>query len=530
MLAQPILLVLGLLCLELFAISILYNHSFEFECRASAPAFFCAFLSQSVIRAICVMGALAVFLMARSAVASGLLARVRPRPALQWLMVQVAGFVLILLPWTFVSDGVSGLTLSLAAVLWLTGGALAAIGAALALIPGAGWRHMLAETGLPLFGILLIAGLAPEIAAVFQNVWKFDPLTEATFRAAQSALEAVGYTVVSDPPTKLLGIDQFLVLVGPQCSGVEGFLLISAFLAFYIWLFRSDLKFPRVWLLLPIGLAFSWVFNVGRITLLILVGHHVSPNLAINGFHSHAGWLMFTVLAVSLAFTAHKISWFRKTADAPIKPRREVLPLAQDPYAAQILPFICFMASILLLSTFTEIPGLYYPVRFLVMAAILAFFYKYIRDLEWSLDALSLGIGAAIGVLWLVTAAPPETEPSDLMLGLGAMSGTGFAIWVIARVLGTSLLVPIIEELFFRGYVLRRIDHGGMVLRIVAFAVSSGLFAALHDRWIAAFLAGIVFGLLMLRRGRVSDAILAHMAANAVIAAWALYTQNWALI
>jgi len=103
-------------------------------------------------------------------------------------------------------------------------------------------------------------------------------------------------------------------------------------------------------------------------------------------------------------------------------------------------------------------------------------------------------------------------------------------IWVISRVIGTSLLVPIIEELFFRGYVQASIDDGRPVMRILAFAISSGLFAALHGRWVEAFLAGIVFGLLMLRTGRVTDAIIAHMMANIVIAAWALVTLNWAVI
>ena len=519
-----------LICVELLVISILYNHSFEFECRAKAPAFFCAFLSLGVIRAISVVGAVAVFFTARSGVLSEFLGSVRDRLDLRWVGIQVLGFLLILLPWTFVSDQVSTGVFALGSAIWLLGGALACVGAGLALVPESGWGNLLSKAGLPLLAILLFAGLSPEIAAVFQNIWKFDPLTEVTFKSAEAVLGSMGYSVNSEPPIKLLGISEFNVLVGPQCSGVEGFLLISAFLSFYIWLFKSDLKFPRVWILIPIGLAFSWMFNVVRISTLIMMGHHVSPDLAINGFHSHAGWLMFTIVAVGLAFTAHKIRWFRKSEVEATRAPKEIVPLSEDPYAALILPFIVFMASSLLLSTFTSLPGLYYPIRFVAMFAVLLFFWKFLKSLTWVLDPVSIGVGAVIGVLWLITAPAIEAADTDLAAALSGLSGIAFTVWVITRVIGTSLLVPVIEELFFRGYVQARIDDGSLLMRVLAFAVSSGLFAALHGRWVEAFLAGIAFGLLMLRKGRVTDAILAHMTANAIIAAWALFTKNWSVI
>ena len=94
----------------------------------------------------------------------------------------------------------------------------------------------------------------------------------------------------------------------------------------------------------------------------------------------------------------------------------------------------------------------------------------------------------------------------------------------------TITLVPMVEELFFRGYVLERLDQGGTVMRIVALGVSTGLFAIFHERWILAGLAGLIYALLYLRRRAVSDAVVAHMASNAVIAVYALITANWSLI
>jgi membrane protease YdiL (CAAX protease family) len=65
---------------------------------------------------------------------------------------------------------------------------------------------------------------------------------------------------------------------------------------------------------------------------------------------------------------------------------------------------------------------------------------------------------------------------------------------------------------------------------VAAIAVSAGLFALVHGRWIEAALAGVVFSLLYMRHGRLADAMAAHASANALIAAVALWRGNWALI
>ena len=111
--------------------------------------------------------------------------------------------------------------------------------------------------------------------------------------------------------------------------------------------------------------------------------------------------------------------------------------------------------------------------------------------------------------------------------GLGAGA---FVAWAVFRMLGTILFVPMIEEFFFRGYLLARFPADDLRLRWLGLGVTSALFALLHGRWVEAFLAGLVFGRVMLRRGRVSDAVQSHMAANATVALWASATGQWDLI
>ena len=523
----PLLIVAVVAIFQLVAISLLYNHAFVFECRAVASPVFCGFLSSSVVRVICILGAISLLLMARPLLVSNLKEARRESLSMPWMGIQIIGFILILLPWFFVGDGVSTSTFAAGVFFWVAGAILAGLGTIFAAIELKGWQKLLSQAGLLLAGIAVVAGLAPEGAAIFQKIWKFDPLTEITFLAAKVFLESMGYAVVAHAPTKLLGVEDFEVLVGPQCSGVEGFLLIGGFLSFYMWLFKADLRFPRAWLLLPVGILLSWIFNVVRISTLIMTGHHVSPELAIGGFHSHAGWLMFTILAVGLAFIAHQLPALKKAKSSN---HRAAPTVALGNEEALILPFIVFMASALLLSTFTELPALYYPIRFVAMVAVLLVFARFLRSMDWNTDLFTVIAGLAVGVAWLATAPSAAEGDEDLIAALAGLSGLSFVVWVVARAIGSTLLVPIIEELFFRGYILRRIDNGSVAARGIALAVSSGLFAALHDRWLLALIAGVAFGLLMLRRGKLTDAIWAHILANGVIVAWAIIMKDWSVI
>ena len=52
----------------------------------------------------------------------------------------------------------------------------------------------------------------------------------------------------------------------------------------------------------------------------------------------------------------------------------------------------------------------------------------------------------------------------------------------------------------------------------------------MHQRWVAACLAGAVYALLMCRTKKLSDPIAKHVASNAAIMGWAIVTQQWSLL
>lgn len=519
---RPLLLVLALAAGELAAVSLLYTLTAGFECRDVASPLFCGQVSMLATRALLVICFLAMAILARPGLVAPLSAAggLRARP---WLWMHGTGVGFILAPWFLLADlgdpRIFGLTVSL----WAAGGLTAAVGALLAAAPPAAWLAVLRRGGVALAGVLALAAVLPEATEALYPIWRSPALTDATFAAVVMLSEAFGQPVTTEPARHLIDAGDFEILVGRPCSGIEGFVLITAFTAGYLWLFRAELRFPYVLLLLPAGLLASWGLNVVRITALVAIGENGAPDLAVGGFHSHAGWLMFSMLALGLIAVSRLVPAFRRAG--PAVTGQGPPPLLQDRTAAEILPFVAFMGAALVTSTFSSEPALLYPVKALAMAAALLAFRPLILALPWRIDALSVAAGLLIGAAW-IAAEPPQTGPHPAT----ALAPALLAGWAVFRVIGTVILVPVVEELFFRGYLLRRIGVAGGWMALVAVVASAGLFAVLHERWLLAAGAGLVFGALVLRSGRVTDAIVAHMAANALIAAWAAATARWDMI
>ena len=176
-----------------------------------------------------------------------------------------------------------------------------------------------------------------------------------------------------------------------------------------------------------------------------------------------------------------------------------------------------------------------YAVRVLAAGLVLWAYRSAYAALGWSWSWGAVGIGLAVFGVWIgleALVAPPTDSVGDPL----ALPPVEREFWFLFRVLGAVVLVPIAEELAFRGYLLRRLQgaelNDDMTGRWSWFAVliSSVLFGLLHPgRWIAGTLAGVFFAWAFYRRGRLSDAILAHAVTNAVLAGYVLTTRQWAL-
>jgi CAAX prenyl protease-like protein len=100
---------------------------------------------------------------------------------------------------------------------------------------------------------------------------------------------------------------------------------------------------------------------------------------------------------------------------------------------------------------------------------------------------------------------------------------------------GSVVTVPLAEELAFRGYLTRRLiaaDFEDVPLgrfTWLSLLVSLALFGALHGRWLAGTLAGMLYAIALYRRGELADAVVAHATTNGLLTAYVLATGSWVL-
>ncbi len=519
------LLLAGLFVAEFVALVAAYQLFARFDCTASGAFDACRLLRGLVGRGISAVGVAALMAWAWPGVLSRLL-QGGGEGRRAWAALHLAGVVLLFLPLALAGGSDFSAAFALALLPWLAGAGAAGAGGLFWLAPPAAWGGLSARERRVIAGALILALLLPDAAALAAPLWDLGPLTAATFAAVVLVLRLEGAAPEVMAPDYVIGVGDFFVQIAHACSGVEGLALVTGFTVLYAVLLRDAIRPVRFALtVLPLALAASWTLNVVRIAALILIGARISPDLAVEGFHSFAGWLFFTLLALAVMAGVHATPWLHRPEAAAAAPGPG---LRADPLAAAILPFVAFMLAGVATGAFFVPADLGYPLRAVVLLLALALFWPAIRALPWGLDPLAVAAGAAVGAVWLAL-APAGGDPA-LARALAALPAPAFALWAGARLAGTMVLVPVVEELFFRGYVLARLDGGGMAQRALAGAASTALFAALHGRWLAAGLAGLVFAGVMLRRGRVTDAILAHATANLLVGAVALARGDWALI
>jgi len=169
-------------------------------------------------------------------------------------------------------------------------------------------------------------------------------------------------------------------------------------------------------------------------------------------------------------------------------------------------------------------------------AAVLLVYRGKIVRLGWNPDWSAPAAGAVVFAIWIAIARWSGTLHNSAMATvLQGLPEWERNCWLIFRVAGAVVTVPIAEELFFRGYLLRKlvsadfesVDPGRFTW--MSFLLSSILFGVLHRNWIGGILAGMAFAIVQYRRGRLTDAIVAHSACNALVAAYVIATGSWGL-
>ena len=221
------------------------------------------------------------------------------------------------------------------------------------------------------------------------------------------------------------------------------------------------------------------------------------------------------------------------------------LPLSRAAIA-RIAPFAAFMALLALRGALPTdgLAGIdarwVYAATVVIVGGLLAWFWRGYGELvpqTWpSLTeiALAVGVGVVVFALWIHLDAPwmHIGEPSASFVPTDA---AGQLIWPLMAVrwIGAALLVPVMEELFWRSFLMRWLQSPQFQavvpqrVGMKAIVLSTFVFTLAHTLWLAAIIAGLAYAWLYVRTGKLWVPIIAHAVTNGVLGLWVIQTQQW---
>ena len=211
-------------------------------------------------------------------------------------------------------------------------------------------------------------------------------------------------------------------------------------------------------------------------------------------------------------------------------------------WAPYVLPFGLFL---LLTQIESHLPLSVYPVFYAVKIALVGGFLIALRGSfpearpggsGW---AVATALGAVLFFLWIFA---DKHTPHFAFLGTRTAFNPareiatpfGVLLFLIVRFTGLVVVAPLVEELFYRNFLLRfvtdmddfkRVAPG--TFSVAALLISSGVFAVSHPEWLAAAIFGLALcGLLRLTQN-FWTCILAHGVTNLLLGVYVLHTAQW---
>lgn len=410
--------------------------------------------------------------------------------------------------------------------LWLACAAVAVFCALLAMAPLPLWLKAARTLGNIWFYSVAAALAAAAAIPLTQDLWRST--AAATFELVRLILLPILPGLIADPATRVVGTQRFAVEILEFCSGIEGMSLILVFMIALLWYFREEYRFPRALWLLPFGLMLMFGLNAVRIAVLVLIGNAGYPEVAEYGFHSQAGWIAFNAVAVGIAAWSRRSRWLNRNVE-PLEPGQ-----SDNPTAVFLMPLLAILAAGMLSHALSGRFEWFYPLRLLACAAVIVLYRRRLAALDWRASWRGPLLGVGVFVVWCIGVdylAPNSGMPAALALASPALRWG----WIVCRVAGSVLTVPLAEELAYRGFLMRRLqsrDFDSLPyerVRWFGLVLSSVLFGAAHGRlWLQGSLAGFAYGWIVKRQGHLGEAVSAHMTTNLLVAAVALGSGNWA--
>jgi CAAX prenyl protease-like protein len=216
-------------------------------------------------------------------------------------------------------------------------------------------------------------------------------------------------------------------------------------------------------------------------------------------------------------------------------------PNAQPPWYAYVIPTLVFSTLTWLESQYSANYSLLYSAKVLLTSIALIAFRSAWRDFRFSINTAVFGmlVGIAVCIEWVLVELYVPYTHLGMRVGYDPFSAihnsAPRALFLAVRFYGLILMVPVIEELFWRSFLLRYFtNQKWQDLQIGefswgAFAITAAGFSLVHSEWLPALICAIAYGLLLRQSKSLFACMVAHIVTNLCLGMYIIVTGNWKL-
>lgn len=227
--------------------------------------------------------------------------------------------------------------------------------------------------------------------------------------------------------------------------------------------------------------------------------------------------------------------------------RRGLLPpeVEDSPLLIRIAPFFIFLVLTFCQDAFGGVARYWFYLGKTVAGAWMIWEMRpIVLEMRWKVSFGSLFVGFLAFAIWVGLddlLRVVGINPGFLKLKLGGAPWNPhehFApdwarAFIVTRIVGSTLVVPALEEVFFRSFLYRyiakkdfqRVPLGQFYW--IPFIVTAVIFGFEHREWIAGILCGMLFQWLVCWKKRLGDAMTAHAITNLLLGIWVVWKDEW---
>jgi CAAX prenyl protease-like protein len=212
--------------------------------------------------------------------------------------------------------------------------------------------------------------------------------------------------------------------------------------------------------------------------------------------------------------------------------------LFAKPATARVAPFLIFLALTFCQGKFGAASAYWFYLAKTLAGAWLVWEMRLVvSEMRWAFSWEAVVAGVGIFAVWVgLDPFYPHLGKSGMAWNPPEQFGENAALaWLMiaTRILGSTFVVPPLEEVFYRSFLYRYIASQNFLsvplnkFLPLPFFATAAVFGFSHNEWLAGILCGAAFQWLVLRKNRLGDAMTAHAITNFLLGIWIVWKGAW---